>query len=187
MDASSMAFRGREVLGDEFLWNYALFQGIEIPVLNGWWATHLVRGRQLLDSFNYRQWDPRIIHLGLSENSFPVPFPTVQSGPLSETDPLKADADLGGGTKGNYIQWIVQASVSDLQGGDASENAETIEEILSGKIQGPKRDMTVVNAAGGLVVAGRAKDLKEGIQLAREEIDSGRALEKLRALQNYKP
>jgi hypothetical protein len=108
MDASSMAFRGREVLGDEFLWNYALFQGIEIPVLNGWWATHLVRGRQLLDSFNYRQWDPRIIHLGLSENSFPVPFPTVQSGPLSETDPLKADADLGGGTKGNYIQWIVQ-------------------------------------------------------------------------------
>jgi len=115
MDASSMAFRGREVLGDEFLWNYALFQGIEIPVLNGWWATHLVRGRQLLDSFNYRQWDPRIIHLGLSENSFPVPFPTVQSGPLSETDPLKADADLGGGTKGNYIQWIVQASVSDLQ------------------------------------------------------------------------
>jgi anthranilate phosphoribosyltransferase len=87
------------------------------------------------------------------------------------------------------VSWlgVPRASVSDLQGGDASENAETIEEILSGKIRGAKRDMTVVNAAGGLVVAGRAKDLKEGIELAREEIDSGRALEKLRALQNYKP
>jgi anthranilate phosphoribosyltransferase len=47
--------------------------------------------------------------------------------------------------------------------------------------------MTLVNAAGGFVVAGLAKDLKEGIELAREEIDSGRALEKLRALQNYSP
>ena len=43
--------------------------------------------------------------------------------------------------------------------------------------------MTIVNAAGGFVVAGLVKDLKEGIELAREEIDSGRALEKLRALQ----
>jgi anthranilate phosphoribosyltransferase len=74
-----------------------------------------------------------------------------------------------------------------LQGGDARQNAETIEGILSGKIQGAKREMTVVNAAGGFVVAGRAGDLKEGIELAREEIDSGRALEKLRALQNFQP
>jgi anthranilate phosphoribosyltransferase len=44
----------------------------------------------------------------------------------------------------------------------------------------------VVNAAGGFVVAGLSKDLKEGIDLAREEIDSGRALEKLRALQSYR-
>jgi len=115
MDASSMTFRGREVLGDDFLWNYAVFQGIEIPVLNTWWAAHLVRGRQLLDSFNYQQWDPRVIHLGMPDSSFPVPFPTVQSGPLSETDPLKPDANLGGGSKGNYIQWLQQASVSDLQ------------------------------------------------------------------------
>lgn len=115
MDASSMTFRGREVFGDEFLWNYALFMGIEIPVLNTWWVAHFVRGRQLLDSFNYQAWDPRVIHLGMAESSFPVPFPTVQSGPLSETDPLKADANLGGGKTGNYIQWLQQASVSDLQ------------------------------------------------------------------------
>jgi hypothetical protein len=115
MDASSMTFRGREILGDDFLWNYAIFLGIEIPVLNTLWLAHVLRGRQLLDSFNYQQWDPRMIHLGMAESSFPVPFPTVQSGPLSETDPLKADANLGGGKKGNYIQWLQQASVSDLQ------------------------------------------------------------------------
>lgn len=81
---------------------------------------------------------------------------------------------------------IPRAAVTDLQGGDARENAATIDGILSGKITGAKRDMTIVNAAGGFVVAGLARDLKEGIDLAREEIDSGRALEKLRALQNYR-
>jgi anthranilate phosphoribosyltransferase len=86
------------------------------------------------------------------------------------------------------VSWlgVPRASVSELQGGDARANAETIDAILSGKISGAKRDMTLVNAAGGFVVAGLAKDLKEGIDLAREELDSGRALEKLRALQNYR-
>ena len=87
------------------------------------------------------------------------------------------------------VSWlgIARAPVSDLQGGDGRQNAETIEGILSGKIREAKREMTVVNAAGGFVVAGVAKDLKEGIELAREEIDSGRALEKLRALQSFRP
>ena len=56
-----------------------------------------------------------MIHLGMENSSFPVPFPTVQTGPLSETDALKADADLGGGVTGNYIQWLKQASVADIQ------------------------------------------------------------------------
>ena len=87
------------------------------------------------------------------------------------------------------VSWlgIPRVPVAELGGGDARENAATIEGILSAKISGAKRDMTIVNAAGGFVVAGLAKDLKEGIQLAREEIDSGRALEKLRALQSFKP
>jgi len=84
------------------------------------------------------------------------------------------------------VSWlgIPRAAVGELQGGDARENAVTVEGILAGKIAGAKRDMAIVNAAGGFVVAGLAKDIKEGIELAREEIDSGRALEKLRALQN---
>jgi len=86
------------------------------------------------------------------------------------------------------VSWlgIPRAAITELRGGDARENAATIEGILGGKITGAKRDMTIVNAAGGFVVAGLARDLKEGIELAREEIDSGRALEKLRALQNYR-
>jgi anthranilate phosphoribosyltransferase len=87
------------------------------------------------------------------------------------------------------VSWlgIARAPVSELQGGSASENATTVDGILAGKISGAKRDMTIVNAAGGFVVAGLARDLKEGIELAREELDSGRALEKLRALQNFRP
>jgi hypothetical protein len=115
MDASSMTFYGREVLGDNFLWNYALFQKVELAVLNSWWTDHLKRGRDLLDYYSYQAWDPRVIHLGMAESSYRVPFPTVQSGTLSETAPLTADATLSGGTKGNYIQWLRQASVSDLQ------------------------------------------------------------------------
>jgi anthranilate phosphoribosyltransferase len=87
------------------------------------------------------------------------------------------------------VSWlgIPRAPVGELQGGDARENAATIEKILAGRISHAKRDMTIANAAGGFVVAGLARDLKEGIELAREEIDSGRALGKLRALQNFMP
>ncbi len=87
------------------------------------------------------------------------------------------------------VSWlgIPRSPIAELQGGDARENAATVDGILSGKISGAKRDLTIVNAAGGFVVAGLARDLKEGIELAREEIDSGRALEKLRALQGSKP
>ena len=80
---------------------------------------------------------------------------------------------------------IPQSDVKELCGGDPSENAAHLEQILSGKASGAKRDLTLVNAAGGFVVAGLARDIGEGISRAREEIDSGRALAKLRALQVF--
>ncbi len=85
------------------------------------------------------------------------------------------------------VNWlgIARASVAELGGGSAKENAATLEGILAGETTGPKRDMVVVNAAAGFVVAGLARDLKDGIELARVHLDSGGALEKLRALQNY--
>ena len=80
---------------------------------------------------------------------------------------------------------IPAGPLDELRGGDAAENAGYLEGILAGKIQGAKRDLTLVNAAGGFVVAGLSHDMNEGISRAREEIDSGRALEKLRALQQF--
>lgn len=115
MDASSMNFRGRQVLGNDFLWDYMAFLGVPLAAMEAWLADELSPGRLLLDSLNYNTWDPRVAHVGLSGKSFPVSYPTVQSAPLSETDPLKADANIGGGTKVNYIQWLRRASVADLQ------------------------------------------------------------------------
>jgi anthranilate phosphoribosyltransferase len=80
---------------------------------------------------------------------------------------------------------IPTAPLDELRGGDAIENAGYLQGILSGKIQGAKRDLTLVNAAGGFVVAGLCNDMAQGLVRAREAIDSGRALEKLRALQQF--
>lgn len=84
-------------------------------------------------------------------------------------------------------QWlgVKRCALEELRGGSAAENAVALEGILSGEIKGARRDMTVANAAGGFVVAGLAGDLNAGIALAREQLESGRALEKLRALQSY--
>ena len=86
----------------------------------------------------------------------------------------------------SQIQVISPAQSKAVRGGDAAENAVHLEGILSGEIKGAKRDLTLVNAAGGFVVAGLARDMSDGIALAREQIDSGRALEKLRGFQQFR-
>jgi len=73
-----------------------------------------------------------------------------------------------------------------LRGGDASENAQALIDVLKGK-KGPFRDVAVLNAAAGLVVAGCAKDLKQGVVLAAKSVDSGEAegrLDRLIAVSN---
>ncbi len=66
------------------------------------------------------------------------------------------------------------AAAEALRGGDAAANARTAAELLQGR-HGPIRDAVVLNAAAALVVAGRARDLREGTALAAEAIDRGRA------------
>jgi anthranilate phosphoribosyltransferase len=80
---------------------------------------------------------------------------------------------------------IAQAKLDELLGGEAKSNAEIITAILSGKETGPRRDLVIVNAAAGFVVAGCAREMNMGIAMAREQIECGRAMEKLRALQHY--
>ncbi len=80
---------------------------------------------------------------------------------------------------------IPEATPTELRGGNAAENAVILTGILSGEVQGPKRDLALVNAAGGFVAAGLARDMGEGIWLAKQQIENGQALAKLRALQNH--
>ncbi len=70
----------------------------------------------------------------------------------------------------------------DLKGGSAADNARIIREILSGRERGAKRAIVVLNAAAAFYVAGKAKNIKEGVTLAEEVIDAGKALEKLEML-----
>jgi anthranilate phosphoribosyltransferase len=73
---------------------------------------------------------------------------------------------------------LARAAIRDLQGGDREENARIIRDILQGEA-GARRDVVLMNAAAALVVAGKAKDLKDGVGLAAAAIDSGAAARKL--------
>ncbi len=66
-----------------------------------------------------------------------------------------------------------------IKGGDAKENAKITRGILEGSIKGAKRDIVVLNSAAALKVAKVAKDMKEGIKMANDAIDSKKALKKL--------
>src|SRR5271167_4611687 len=61
-----------------------------------------------------------------------------------------------------------------LRGGDAATNATAVQEVLEGK-KSPFRDVALFNAAAALMVAGKAKNLKSGLQLAAHSVDSGEA------------
>jgi anthranilate phosphoribosyltransferase len=76
-----------------------------------------------------------------------------------------------------------KARLEDLQGGDAKTNAAILEAILSGKDTGPKRDIVLLNAAAALACAGLADHMGDAIDIARETITSGAAIERLRLLQ----
>lgn len=66
----------------------------------------------------------------------------------------------------------------DLVGGDPKENAQITLDILKGQ-KGPKRNAVVLNSAAGLYVAGVVESIKDGVKIAEEIIDSGKALKQL--------
>ena len=76
---------------------------------------------------------------------------------------------------------LSRASIEQIQGGDATKNAEIIREVLSGR-ESVRKDVVLLNAAAGLVAGGKARSLRHGIELARESIGSGAALARLDAL-----
>jgi anthranilate phosphoribosyltransferase len=74
-----------------------------------------------------------------------------------------------------------RATLEELRGGDAAVNAEAIRRVVAGD-PSPHRDIAVLNAAASLVVVGRAATMADGVALAGEVIDAGRAEEVLEAL-----
>jgi anthranilate phosphoribosyltransferase len=79
---------------------------------------------------------------------------------------------------------IQQAEPSDLAGGDRTMNCGIATAILRGS-RGAQCDIVLVNAAAALVAAGRANDLKEGMQRATDSVDSGAAWEKVERLASF--
>jgi anthranilate phosphoribosyltransferase len=104
---------------------------------------------------------------------------------MSITGRTKMTEFKGGRRKTYFIKpedfGLKRGKLIDIEGGDKKKNAEIILEILKGT-RGAKRDITVLNAAAVFMIAGRAKNLDEGIELAKHSIDSGEAFNKLERL-----
>lgn len=91
--------------------------------------------------------------------------------------------ELENGNLKNYVitpeeMGLTRCSKEDLQGGTPEENAEITKAILRGE-KGPKRDTVLLNAGAALYVAGRTASIADGVKLAAETIDSGKAMAQL--------
>ena len=98
----------------------------------------------------------------------------LKAGKVSTFEVSPEDAGLG------------VASPEDLKGGDGAHNAKALTAVMYGE-PGPYRDVTLYNAAAALIVAGKAKDLKQGVEIAAAAIDGGQAkaaLDKMVAITN---
>jgi len=106
---------------------------------------------------------------GLDEVSISAPtrMLLVYNGKLEES--MIEPAELG----------FALAHLEDLVARDLNQATEFVSGTLSGDLRGGVRDMVVINVALGLFLADRAQDLSEGVQMANETIDSGRASETL--------
>jgi anthranilate phosphoribosyltransferase len=76
---------------------------------------------------------------------------------------------------------LKRAALDDLKGGEPAHNAALMRGVLAGE-KGPLRDIVLLNSAAGLIVAGRAANLREGVAIAADTIDSGKAADVLKRL-----
>lgn len=77
------------------------------------------------------------------------------------------------------------ANFSDLKGGDAKVNAQILLDVLSGKLRNGARDICLLNAAAVIVVGGKTDDFGAALEMARDSLDSGAALKKLKTLVEF--
>ena len=97
---------------------------------------------------------------------------------LSTTGYTKVSECRGGTVRTFYVHpadyGLPKNSIQELKGGDAAQNAARVREVLDGA-NGAARNVVLLNAGAGLFIAGRADSVREGIAMAAEAIDSGRA------------
>lgn len=79
---------------------------------------------------------------------------------------------------------LARATLDQFTGGDIATNAQLLYDVLTG-LPGARRDIVLLNAAAALVAAGLAGDLKEGVALGAEAIDSGQAAATLAKLRQF--
>lgn len=77
---------------------------------------------------------------------------------------------------------LSRCKIEELQGGDGTVNAQITKDILSGKEQGAKREIVLLNAGAALYIGGKADSIQGGITLAAQTIDSGKSTEVLAEL-----
>ena len=104
---------------------------------------------------------------------------------LSPAGPNLVCEVVDGGVKEREIDplelGVPRCPPEELRGGSPEENADAIRDVFAGA-DGGRRDAILLNAAGAIAAGGHAEDLREGLELAREAVDSGAAGERLEAL-----
>jgi anthranilate phosphoribosyltransferase len=104
---------------------------------------------------------------------------------ITITDATKVSRFLNGVVENFYFTpedfGLGRGSVEDLAGGGKEGNAEIALSILNGE-RGPRRDIVLINAAAAVMASGREPDTASAIKMARESIDSGKALAKLQEI-----
>jgi anthranilate phosphoribosyltransferase len=80
---------------------------------------------------------------------------------------------------------LPRAKMTDLLGGSPQDNATILRNIINGSDTGPRREIALLNAAAGIVVGGKAESLNEGIILAENVLDDGKAEKKLQEYIKY--
>jgi anthranilate phosphoribosyltransferase len=133
-----------------------------------------------------------VVHGALTDDAAPD-SPTTQKSGLDEISTMATTTvfEVWTGRVEKHM-WtpehfgIRRAGLAELAGGDASENAAMIRGILAGE-PGARRDIAIVNAAAGLLACQKAESLSEAVRLAAESVDSGRAANILKRLQEEFP
>lgn len=105
---------------------------------------------------------------------------------ITVTDKTKVSELKDGKINTYYIKpedfGIKMRPKEELKGGTSKENAEIIRGIFEGSIGGAKKDILVLNSGAALYVGKKAGSIKEGVEMAREIIESGKAFAKLEEL-----